>query len=76
MCNYSKIIYNNIHDIGRVSTIAGDAAQGYEDGDGTESTFFTPSGVAVTSDNIAYIIDSGSCRMRRIKPMHKVAMPL
>lgn len=67
---------NSVKSMGRVSTISGNAQQGYEDGDGTESTFFSPSGVAITADAIAYVIDSGSCRVRRIKAMHQVSTPI
>jgi hypothetical protein len=67
---------NSVKSEGRVSTISGNAEQGYEDGDGAESTFFSPSGVAVTADDIAYVIDSGTCRVRRVMAMHQVSPPI
>eukprot|EP01041_Mallomonas_annulata_P002580 gene2580-5042_t len=63
----------SIQSQGRVSTIAGTGLQGYEDGIGQESTFFDPSSVVVTSDNIAYVTDSATCRIRRITPAPLVA---
>lgn len=76
--------WQGIQSTGRVSTVAGNAqgekksfnytdSQGHEDGYNTDATFFNPSGVFVTSDNIAYVVDASSCRVRRISPMINVA---
>lgn len=66
----------NISSMGRVSTIAGDSIQGHEDGRGDEATFFVPSGVFVTGDNIAYVADAASCRIRRLTPLPLVSEKL
>ena len=58
---------------GRVSTIAGKSIEGHDDGFGPESTFFYTNGIFVTSDNIAYIVDSITCRVRRVTPLPLVA---
>ena len=58
-----------IQSMGRVSTMAGTALQGHEDGMGDVATFFNPSGVTVTSDSRAYVLDAASCRVRRITPL-------
>lgn len=63
----------SVHSMGRVSTIAGTALGGVEDGFGDESTFFYSSGVFVTEDNIAYVVDAASCRIRRVSPLPLVA---
>jgi hypothetical protein len=62
-----------IQSMGRVSTVAGNSFQGIDDGPGDEATFFDPTGVIVTSDNIAYVVDTASCKLRRITPMPLVA---
>ena len=58
---------------GRVSTVAGTARQGIIDGLETEATFFNPQGVFVTRDGLGYVIDQGSCRVRRITPLPQIA---
>lgn len=73
--NVISHIYS-IHSTGRVSTIAGDALQGHDDGIGEESTFFYPSDVFVAQDNVVYIVDSASCRIRRVTPIPLVAQRL
>lgn len=78
--------WGGIQSMGRVSTIAGRAipeqygndfnytnSQGHEDGYSTSATFFNPSGIFVTNDNIAYVVDASACRVRRISPMINVA---
>ena len=60
----------------RVSTIAGTSIQGHADGFGPESSFYHSSGVFVTSDNIAYVLDSITCRVRRVTPLPLVATPI
>jgi hypothetical protein len=58
---------------GRVSTIAGNSIQGGDDGLGLESSFFDPSGIFVTADNVVHVADSASCMIRRLTPMPSVA---
>lgn len=59
--------------MGRVSTVAGNAQQGMGDGLATEAEFFNPQGVFVTSDGSGYVVDQGSCRVRRITPISLIA---
>ena len=61
---------------GWVSTIAGTSLQGENDGFGTEATFFDPSGLFVTADNIVYLADSASCHIRRVSPIEQTAQPV
>ena len=63
----------SIQSKSRVSTLAGNALQGHEDGRADESTFFESRSVFVTGDNVAYVADAASCRIRRISPMPLVA---
>ena len=58
---------------GRVSTIAGVLGEGQRDGQGDQSSFNSPQGVIVTADGIAYVVDSVSCRVRRVTPASQVA---
>jgi hypothetical protein len=72
-------VVTSLYDIktqGNIVTLAGNALQGHDDGRGDESTFFEPSGVFVTSDNIAYTSDRASCRLRRVTPLPLVAQKL
>lgn len=52
---------------GTVSTIAG-AGQGYANGPGASARFSTPSGIAVTADDVLYVADTGNNAIRRIAP--------
>ena len=54
----------------KVITIAGQNGEGESDGEGNETSFNKPDGVAVTADGFAYIVDSTSCRIRRASPQH------
>lgn len=65
-----------IRSTGRVSTVAGTSYQGYDDGVATEATFFNPDGIVMTADNIAYVVDVATCKLRRITPMPLVAESL
>lgn len=67
--------YYGVLSQGRVSTLAG-TVQGIEDGRGEEATFYNPSGVFVTADNIAYVSDAASCKIRRITPVRHVAQSI
>ncbi|GMI09425.1 hypothetical protein TrVE_jg8809 [Triparma verrucosa] len=62
-----------VRSTGRVSTIAGQMGEGERDGQGDVSSFNSPDGIIVTSDDIAYVVDSVSCRIRRITPAFDVA---
>ncbi len=55
---------------GTVSTLAGDGVfPGVLDGNGTEASFTTPSGVVSASDGEIFVADVGSCRIRRVLPV-------
>ena len=69
-------VVTNIYGVssrGRVSTLAGDTLQGREDGFEAEARFFEPTGIFTTADNIAYIVDSTTCHIRRVSPVAQVA---
>jgi sugar lactone lactonase YvrE len=51
---------------GQVTTVAGGATPGYEDGDRNTSLFDTPCGIAVTPDGTLIVADTGNDRLRRI----------
>lgn len=65
--------FYSIRSMGRVSTIAGNSLQGHNDGLSQDSNFFYSTGVFVTPDNIAYVVDSVTCRIRRVTPFPSVA---
>lgn len=56
-----------------VKKIAGGIMEGAIDGFGIEASFSQPESVVVTADNIIYISDSSSCRIRRISTASDVA---
>ena len=62
-----------VHSTGRVVTLAGALGEGERDGQGDESEFNAPDGIIVTSDDIAYVVDSVSCRVRRVTPAFDVS---
>ena len=49
-----------------VQTIAGGNRENEQDGQGFEASFNKPAGITVTNDGYAYLVDSSSCRIRRI----------
>lgn len=51
---------------GQVTTVAGGATPGYQDGDRNTSLFDTPCGIAVTPDGTLIVADTGNDRLRRI----------
>lgn len=65
--------FYTIRSQGRVSTIAGTSLQGHDDGIAQKANFFYTAGVFVTPDNIAYVVDAATCRVRRITPFPLVA---
>ena len=50
----------------KVKTIAGGNRESEQDGQGLEASFNKPNGITVTSDGFAYLVDSASCRIRRV----------
>ena len=63
-----------IRSAGRVTTVAGVLADGERDGRGDQSSFNVPEGVVATSDDVVYVADSVSCRIRRVTPAETVAV--
>ena len=51
---------------GLVSTLAGSGAASWADGLGTASSFNSPYGIALSSDGIAFIADSGNDMIRMV----------
>ena len=56
---------------GRVVTLAGQREEGERDGEGDETEFNQPDGVAIAADGSMYIVDAVSCRLRRASPAAK-----
>jgi hypothetical protein len=74
--NVNTSLYS-IKSMGRVSTLVGTSFQGHEDGLARgDATLFNPSGVFVTNDTRTYIVDSASCRVRRLTPLPLVVQNL
>jgi sugar lactone lactonase YvrE len=57
---------------GEVKTLAGAGAPGYADGDAGSARFDTPCGVAVTSNGVIVVADTGNDRLRRVTPAGQV----
>lgn len=68
--------YYGYYSNGTVTTIAGTSIQGVEDGNGDEASFYNPTGLFVTDDNIVYVSDAASCHIRRVSPVSVVAQPI
>ncbi|MEB3221934.1 MAG: NHL repeat-containing protein [Candidatus Sericytochromatia bacterium] len=51
---------------GAVTTLAGAAAEGYEDGAGSAARFRSPEGLALALDGTLYVADSGNHRIRAV----------
>jgi sugar lactone lactonase YvrE len=49
-----------------VKTVAGTFNEGMRDGIGSESSFNNPASLTVTGDGLVYVVDSVSCRVRRL----------
>jgi hypothetical protein len=51
----------------RMSTVAGNGAPGFQDGDALSSTFTLPIGIALGADGSIYVSDAGAQRIRVIR---------
>ncbi|HLG13619.1 MAG TPA: gluconolaconase [Blastocatellia bacterium] len=61
-----------ISPAGEVTTIAGDGAPGFADGDGLASLFDTPCGIALDSTGNVFVADTGNNAIRKITPQGAV----
>ncbi|MEJ0104355.1 MAG: hypothetical protein WDO19_18110 [Bacteroidota bacterium] len=52
---------------GLVTTIAGTAGIGYEDGDGSIAKFHNPTGIAIGRDGALFITDTWNHRIRKME---------
>ena len=52
----------------KISTLAGSATAGADNGNGTATQFNRPNGVAVDSSGILYVADANNHRIRKITP--------
>ena len=67
--------HSNLHGIrscGMVRTVAGQAIEGDKDGQGSEASFHSPEGIAVDASGRAFVVDAGSCRVRRLTYANQV----
>jgi sugar lactone lactonase YvrE len=53
---------------GTVTTVAGSGTAGFADGKGILASFNKPQGIAVASDGVVYVADTGNLRIRAIAP--------
>src|SRR5262249_16318119 len=58
---------------GEVSTVAGQSAPGYKDGDGDSALFDTPCSVAVDPDGNLFVADTGNDAVRKISATGEVS---
>ena len=56
----------------KISTLAGSATAGADNGNGTATQFNRPNGVAVDSSGNLYVADESNHRIRKITPAGKV----
>jgi sugar lactone lactonase YvrE len=72
VADFNNNAIRKISPTGAVTTLAGSAVYGntggFADGVGTAAKFNNPSGVAITSGGIIYIVDLGNSDIRRIMP--------
>ncbi|HEY3815099.1 MAG TPA: NHL repeat-containing protein [Caulobacteraceae bacterium] len=57
---------------GQVKTLAGGAAPGFADGQGTAAAFDTPCGIALSKDGVLFIADMNNNAIRRLDKSGKV----
>ena len=57
---------------GNVTTLAGSGSIGHVDGQGSEASFYEPTGVAVDESRNVYVADKGNARIRKITPSGNV----
>jgi hypothetical protein len=67
---------NGVHSSGMVTTVAGQRAEGTKDGTGSEAEFSGPEGIAMDSTGHIFVVDSGTCRLRRITYANQVSYPI
>lgn len=60
----------------RVVTVAGSALEGERDGEGSEALFSEPRALVAAPEGEVYVVDSTSCRLRRVSPAARVAVPV
>jgi hypothetical protein len=58
---------------GSVSTLAGGSEAGYREGPGSEARFNQPSALAVSSEGVVFVADTGNHRIRRLEPDGQVS---
>ncbi|KAL3661410.1 hypothetical protein V7S43_013613 [Phytophthora oleae] len=61
---------------GQVTTVAGEGTAGFLDGAAATAKFNHPRGVAVDSNGVVYVADTGNHRIRRIDPNTKMVSTL
>ena len=58
---------------GTVSTLAGGSEAGYREGPGSEARLNQPSALAVSSEGVVFVADTGNHRIRRLEPDGQVS---
>jgi len=66
--DFKSNLIRKITPTGVVTTIAGNGNAGYADGQGTNSSFSGPYGIAVSASGYIYVSDNGNNRIRKISP--------
>ena len=66
VADYNNQRIRKITSAGVVTTLAGQTTPGSTDGTGTNARFNGPTGIAVTSGGILYVVDSDNNRIRKI----------
>lgn len=69
VADFGNKLIRKITSLGLVSTLAGSSSvSGYVDGQGSAARFYDPHGVALDSNGIVYVADSGNHLIRMITP--------
>ncbi len=55
------------------SSIAGSSSTGSQDGQGTQASFRSPTGIAVSTSGTIYVVDSGNHKIRAVSPSGSVS---